>query len=266
MAELFGFTITRTDKEDKGASFTLPTSDDGAEDIAQGGFYSSTYDIEGKDRTQYDLIRRYRNIAQQPECESAIEDIISEAVASNEFDAPISLALDGLNQSDKVKKRIREEFDRILQLLSFTEKVEVLERYSEKVNSINLSIFLPSIIRLKDYVRLNQKKIPLSRKNILKRDGHICQYCNNKSNVMTIDHIIPKHKGGKDSWDNLVAACVPCNTKKGNKFLKDTVITQELIEKLVSGIDFSQATDQDSQVLEEAILTLLRLFTIELKE
>ena len=47
MAELFGFTITRTDKEDKGASFTLPTSDDGAEDIAQGGFYSSTYDIEG---------------------------------------------------------------------------------------------------------------------------------------------------------------------------------------------------------------------------
>ena len=121
MAELFGFTITRK-KDEGGASFTLPTSDDGAEDIAQGGFYSSTYDIEGKDRTQYDLIRRYRNISQQPECDSAIEDIISEAVASNEYDAPISLALDGLNQSDKVKRRIREEFDRILQLLSFTEK------------------------------------------------------------------------------------------------------------------------------------------------
>ena len=121
MAELFGFTITRK-KEERGASFTLPTSDDGAEDIAQGGFYSSTYDIEGKDRTQYDLIRRYRNISQQPECDSAIEDIISEAVASNEFDAPISLALDGLNQSDKVKRRIREEFDRVLQLLSFQEK------------------------------------------------------------------------------------------------------------------------------------------------
>ena len=121
MAELFGFTITRK-KEEGGASFTLPTSDDGAEDIAQGGFYSSTYDIEGKDRTQYDLIRRYRNISQQPECDSAIEDIISEAVASNEFDAPISLALDGLNQSDKVKRRIREEFDRVLQLLSFQEK------------------------------------------------------------------------------------------------------------------------------------------------
>ena len=56
------------------------------------------------------------------------------------------------------------------------------------------------------------------------------------------------------------------SNKEIYKFLKDTVITQELIEKLVSGIDFSQATDQDSQVLEEAILTLLRLFTIELKE
>ena len=121
MAELFGFTITRK-KDEGGASFTLPTSDDGAEDIAQGGFYSSTYDIEGKDRTQYDLIKRYRNIAQQPECDSAIEDIISEAVASNEYDAPISLGLDGLNQSDKVKRRIREEFDRVLQLLSFQEK------------------------------------------------------------------------------------------------------------------------------------------------
>ena len=121
MAELFGFTITRK-KEEEGASFTLPTSDDGAVDIAQGGFYSSSYDIEGKDRTQYDLIKRYRNIAQQPECDSAIEDIISEAVASNEYDAPISLGLDGLNQSDKVKRRIREEFDRVLQLLSFQEK------------------------------------------------------------------------------------------------------------------------------------------------
>ena len=121
MAELFGFTITRK-KEEEGASFTLPTSDDGAEDIAQGGFYSSSYDIEGKDRTQYDLIKRYRSIAQQPECDSAIEDIISEAVASNEFDAPISLALDGLKQSDKVKRRIREEFNRVLELMSFQEK------------------------------------------------------------------------------------------------------------------------------------------------
>ena len=107
-------------------------------------------------------------------------------------------------------------------VLSFTEKVEVLERYTDKVRSVNLSIFMPSVIRLRDYVRFNNKKIPLNRKNILKRDNHICQYCDSKSNFMTIDHIIPKDKGGRDSWENLVAACVPCNTKKGNKLLKDT--------------------------------------------
>ena len=120
MAELFGFRITR--KKDEAESFTLPTSDDGAEDLAQGGFFSSVYDIEGRDKTQYDLIKRYRNIAIQPECDSAIEDIISEAVASNEDDTPVSITLDGLNHSDKVKKRIREEFSRVLELLQFQEK------------------------------------------------------------------------------------------------------------------------------------------------
>ena len=121
MADLFGFTITRK-KDSGGASFTLPSIEDGAEDIAQGGFYSSVYDTEGKDKTSFDLIKRYRHIAQQPECDSAIEDIVSEGIASNEFDAPISLALDGLKQSPTVKKRIREEFDRVLQLLQFQEK------------------------------------------------------------------------------------------------------------------------------------------------
>ena len=120
MADFFGFRITR--KKEEAETFTLPSSDDGAEDIAQGGFFSSVYDVEGKDKTQYDLIKRYRHIAQQPECDSAIEDIVSEAIASNESDVPVSLLLDGLNQSSTVKKRIRQEFDRVLQLLMFTEK------------------------------------------------------------------------------------------------------------------------------------------------
>ena len=120
MADFFGFRITR--KKEEAETFTLPSSDDGAEDIAQGGFFSSVYDVEGKDKTQYDLIKRYRHIAQQPECDSAIEDIVSEAIASNESDVPVSLLLDGLNLSSTVKKRIRQEFDRVLQLLMFTEK------------------------------------------------------------------------------------------------------------------------------------------------
>ena len=120
MAELFGFKITRS--KDEGESFTLPSSDDGTIEVAGGGFYSQTLDVDGRDKTENDLIRRYRDIAIQPECDSAIEDIVSEGIASNEFDAPVSVRLDRLEYSDKVKKRIHEEFDRVLQLLDLNVK------------------------------------------------------------------------------------------------------------------------------------------------
>ena len=120
MAELFGFKITRA--KDEGESFTLPTSDDGTIEVAGGGFFSSVLDTDGRDKTENDLIRRYRDIAIQPECDSAIEDIVSEGIASNEYDAPVALRLDRLEYSTKVKKRIHEEFDRVLQLLDFNVK------------------------------------------------------------------------------------------------------------------------------------------------
>ncbi len=120
MAELFGFKITR--KKDEGESFTLPSSDDGTIEVAGGGFYSQTLDVDGRDKTENDLIRRYRDIAIQPECDSAIEDIVSKGIASNEYDAPVALRLDRLEYSSKVKKRINEEFDRVLQLLDFNIK------------------------------------------------------------------------------------------------------------------------------------------------
>jgi hypothetical protein len=120
MAELFGFKITRS--KDEGESFTLPSSDDGTIEVAGGGFYSQTLDVDGRDKTENDLIRRYRDIAIQPECDSAIEDIVSEGIASNEYDAPVALRLDRLEYSPKVKKRIAEEFDRVLQLLDFNIK------------------------------------------------------------------------------------------------------------------------------------------------
>ena len=73
----------------------------------------------------------------------------------------------------------------------------------------------PSIVRLKIYVRVPYKKIMLTRKNIMRRDRHYCQYCGSHERL-TIDHIIPKSRGGRDTWENLVAACVPCNNRKGN--------------------------------------------------
>ena len=105
-------------------------------------------------------------------------------------------------------------------ILLLNEKVDTLENYREKIHSAYISLPLPSVIKLKHYARIRRKEIVLSRKNILKRDNHTCQYCGKKSVPMTIDHIISRNKGGGDSWDNLVAACVPCNTKKGNHSLR----------------------------------------------
>ena len=106
-------------------------------------------------------------------------------------------------------------------ILLLSEKVESLENYHEIIHSVYLALPLPSVIRLKEYAKIRRKEIVLSRKNILKRDNHTCQYCGKKSVPMTIDHIISRNKGGGDSWDNLVAACVPCNTKKGNHSLRN---------------------------------------------
>ena len=106
-------------------------------------------------------------------------------------------------------------------ILVLSKKVEAIENYREIIHSSYLSLPLPSVIKLREYARIRRKEIVLSRKNILKRDNHECQYCLIRSVPMTIDHIIPKQLGGEDTWDNLVAACVPCNTRKGNKTTKE---------------------------------------------
>ena len=102
-------------------------------------------------------------------------------------------------------------------ILIISEKVDALENYRELIRSTYLTLPLPSVIKLKYYARIRRKNIVLSRKNILKRDNHTCQYCDIHSVPMTIDHIIPRQGGGEDSWYNLAAACVKCNTRKGNR-------------------------------------------------
>ena len=101
-------------------------------------------------------------------------------------------------------------------ILILSEKVDALENYRELIHSTYLTLPLPSVIKLKQYAKIRRKDIVLSRKNVLKRDNHTCQYCGIRSVPMTIDHIIPRQRGGEDSWYNLVAACVTCNTLKGN--------------------------------------------------
>ena len=122
MAELFGFKFERTKSSDSQDKFTEPSSDDGTLEVAGGGFYGQLLDTDGRERTEADLIRRYRDIAQQPECDSAIEDIINEGIVSNERDQAVDIVLDRIMYTKKIKDRIREEFDTVLQLLDFETK------------------------------------------------------------------------------------------------------------------------------------------------
>ena len=106
MAELFGFKITRANQSGGSDGFTAPSTDDGTLDIVSGGgHYASILDMDGRDRNELDLIRRYRDIAQQPECDSAIEDIANEAIVSDERDKSVSLSLDRLDVSPETSSR-----------------------------------------------------------------------------------------------------------------------------------------------------------------
>lgn len=102
-------------------------------------------------------------------------------------------------------------------MLIVLEKAEMLHDYpNRKIRTISSEFDYPSVIRLRRYARIPYKYIVLSRKNVMKRDGMKCQYCKSGRDL-TIDHVIPKSRGGADSWENLVTACNKCNNRKGNK-------------------------------------------------
>jgi hypothetical protein len=122
MAELFGYKISKSKDEEGGTSFIAPSSDDGATDIAGGGFGASYLNTDGREKTDIDLISRYRDIAQQSECDTAIEDIINEGIVANERDIAVQIVLDNIPYSSKIKKTITEEFEEVLRLLKFEQK------------------------------------------------------------------------------------------------------------------------------------------------
>ena len=122
MAQLFGFKFERVKDEKSQEKFTLPSTDDGTTEVAGGGFFGQVLDTDGRERSEQDLIRRYRDIATQPECDSAIEDIVNESIVSDEKDQSVAIALDNLQYSETIKKRIREEFNTVLRLLDFNVK------------------------------------------------------------------------------------------------------------------------------------------------
>ncbi len=103
-------------------------------------------------------------------------------------------------------------------ILLYLGKAELIDTYTGKqLHSVSLTMPFPSIVRLGVYIQIPYKKIILSRKNILRRDGHRCQYCTRTDLTLTVDHLIPKSRMGEDSWENLVSACVECNNRKGDR-------------------------------------------------
>ena len=120
MPELFGFNITRVKKPtDPKQQFSMPQADDGTQVVAAGGFFGSYLDMDGSAKTEQDLIRRYREIALHPECDMAIEDIVNEAITSNENQQSVKVITDKLPYGREVKVRVEQEFAEVLRLMQF---------------------------------------------------------------------------------------------------------------------------------------------------
>ena len=105
-------------------------------------------------------------------------------------------------------------------ILVYLNKSELVKPANgHKLHTVTASFPMPSVIRLNRYVNAPYKGVNLTRQNIFKRDNFECQYCGTKRDL-TIDHVVPRAKGGADTWTNLVTACKKCNAKKGNHTLE----------------------------------------------
>ena len=105
-------------------------------------------------------------------------------------------------------------------VLLIKEKAEILEAAEQEIRAASFSLPMPLVIRLVYYVRVPRRlKIPLTRRTVMMRDNYTCQYCGVRPSKgeLTIDHVIPKVRGGRTTWENVVCACKPCNLQKGSR-------------------------------------------------
>ena len=188
MAELFGFEIKRKDNEKEVAkkqSFVAPMEDDGSSYIQAGGYFGQYVDMSGTDgaKSEADLIRRYRDVATQPECDAAVEDIVNESIVSDSNSAPVELITEDLDQPDNIKKLIREEFDNIVELLQFNHYGHeifrkwyvdgrlfyhiIIDEKSPKKGILELRPIDPT--RIRKVKELDQEKDPKTGANIIKK-------------------------------------------------------------------------------------------------
>ena len=103
--------------------------------------------------------------------------------------------------------------------LLFGSKAEVIEYNHADIHTVRAVYRAPSVIRLQHHIRRPRPRVKLTRREIFSRDRHTCQYCGRVANDLTLDHVMPRHRGGGHTWENLVAACKPCNHRKGGRTL-----------------------------------------------
>ncbi|MCA9971871.1 MAG: HNH endonuclease [Anaerolineales bacterium] len=104
-------------------------------------------------------------------------------------------------------------------------KAEILANGRGHIHTATADYELPSVIRLSYMVRRPRPRIALSKREILYRDDYTCQYCGKRTRYLTLDHVVPRYRGGPHTWQNLVAACAACNHRKGNKTLEEANMT-----------------------------------------
>jgi len=99
--------------------------------------------------------------------------------------------------------------------LVFGAKAEVIEYNHAEIRTVRRVYRAPSVIRLQHHVKRPRPRVKLTRREVFSRDRNTCQYCGRQANDLTLDHILPRHRGGGHTWENLVAACKSCNHRKG---------------------------------------------------
>jgi 5-methylcytosine-specific restriction endonuclease McrA len=106
-------------------------------------------------------------------------------------------------------------------VLLLKEKAELLEHWTEELHTSSTTVPRPAVIRLVSYVRIprDTHRRKITRRAVFARDGWTCQYCGSRAQL-TVDHVVPRSKGGASTWDNIVASCAPCNRRKGDSLLR----------------------------------------------
>ena len=114
---------------------------------------------------------------------------------------------------------------------------------STKIN-LRQDFLAPTVIRLRQFVRIPFKELPLTRRNVFQRDHHTCQYCGYRGDKLSIDHVIPRSRGGQDTWENVTTACIRCNVRKGNRTPKEAEMPLSSVPRRPVSTLYFEATRQ----------------------